>query len=86
LNGVPKQLYEWWTRFTALTDEDLPRARVVGSGAALFCVIFAVASSLFIAAQAQAQAWLVLGGFIAAGTLLYVIAARQKPEYPLEVA
>ncbi|MAN74825.1 MAG: hypothetical protein CME84_12160 [Henriciella sp.] len=42
MNGVPKQLYEWWTRFTALTDEDLPRARVVGSGAALFCVIFAV--------------------------------------------
>jgi amino acid transporter len=52
----------------------------------LFCVIFAVGSSLFIAAQAQAQAWLVLGGFIAAGTLLYVIAARQKPEYPIDEA
>ena len=52
----------------------------------LFCVVFAVGSSLFIAAQAQAQAWLVLGGFIAAGTLLYVIAARQKPEYPIDKA
>ena len=83
---MPKQLYEWWTRFTAPTDDDLPRARVLGSGAALFCVIFAVGSSLFISVQAQAQAWLVLGGFIAAGTLLYFIAARQQPEYPIDEA
>lgn len=52
----------------------------------LFCVIVAVASSLFIASQAQAQSWMVLGGFFAAGTLLYFIAARQKPEYPLDEA
>ena len=52
----------------------------------LFCVVFAIGSSLFIAAQAQAQAWIVLGGFIAAGTLLYFVAARQKPEYPLKEA
>ncbi|WP_421990551.1 APC family permease [Qipengyuania sp.] len=52
----------------------------------LFCVIFAVGSSLFISAQAQAQAWLVLGGFIAAGTLLYFIAARQQPEYSIDEA
>ena len=52
----------------------------------LFCVIFAVGSSLFISVQAQAQAWLVLGGFIAAGTLLYFIAARQQPEYPIDEA
>ena len=52
----------------------------------LACVVFAVGSSLFIAAQAQAQAWIVLGGFIAAGTLLYFIAARQTPEYSIEEA
>lgn len=52
----------------------------------LFCVIVAVGSSLFIASQAQAQSWMVLGGFFAAGTLLYFIAARQKPEYPLDEA
>ncbi|MEM8726868.1 MAG: APC family permease [Pseudomonadota bacterium] len=52
----------------------------------LFCAIFAVASSLFIAFQAQAQSWMVLGGFIAAGTLLFTIAARQKPEYAIEEA
>lgn len=52
----------------------------------LFCVIVAVACSLFIASQAQAQSWMVLGGFFAAGTLLYFIAARQKPEYPLDEA
>ena len=52
----------------------------------LFCVVFAVASSLFIATQAQLQAWLVLGGFVVVGTLLYFIAARQAPEYPIEEA
>ncbi len=52
----------------------------------LACVIIAVASSLYIALQAQAQAWLVLAGFVAAGTLLYFIAARQPPEYPLDEA
>ena len=52
----------------------------------LACVIFAVASSLFIATQAQMQAWLVLGGFIVAGTLLYFIAGRQAPDYPIEDA
>ena len=52
----------------------------------LFCVVFAVASSLFIAAQAQTQSWLVFGGLLVVGTLLYFIAARQKPEYPLDEA
>jgi len=50
------------------------------------CVLFAVASSLFIAAQAQAQSWMVLGGFVAVGTLMYFVAARQKPEYTLDEA
>ena len=49
-------------------------------------MIFAVASSLFIAAQAQTQSWLVFGGLLVVGTLLYFIAARQKPEYPLDEA
>ena len=52
----------------------------------LFCVVCAVASSLFIAAQAQTQSWLVFGGLLVVGTLLYFIAARQKPEYPLDEA
>ena len=52
----------------------------------LFCVVIAVGSSLFIAAQAKAQSWMVLGGFLVVGTVLYFIAARQKPEYPLDEA
>ncbi len=52
----------------------------------LFCVLVAVASSLFIATQAEPRAWFVFSGLVLAGTLLYFIAARQKPEYPLEEA
>ena len=52
----------------------------------LFCVVVAVASSLFIATQAEPRAWLVFGGIVVTGTLLYFVAARQKPEYPIEEA
>ena len=52
----------------------------------LFCVIIAVGSSVFIASQAKAQSWMVLGGFRVVGTALYFIAARQKPEYALDEA
>ena len=52
----------------------------------LACVIFAVASSLFIASQTELQAWLVLGGILVVGAALYAIAARQQPDYPIAEA
>lgn len=52
----------------------------------LACVVIAVTSSLFIASQTALQAWLVLGGILAVGTLLYFIAARQTPDYAIEEA
>ena len=52
----------------------------------LFRKLFAVLVERLLTNSPVLQAWLVLGGFIAAGTLLYVIAARQKPEYPIDEA
>ncbi|MBX7495548.1 APC family permease [Qipengyuania sp. 6B39] len=52
----------------------------------LFCVIVAVASSLFIASQTKVEAWIVLGGILLVGSMLYALAARQKPEYPIKEA
>ncbi|MDG5748817.1 APC family permease [Qipengyuania sp. XHP0207] len=52
----------------------------------LACVIFAVGSSLFIASQTALQAWLVLGGILVVGTVLYFVAARQQPDYALDEA
>lgn len=52
----------------------------------LVCVILAVASSIFVAMQADQQKWLVFAGLVAAGTLFYFIAARQKPEFPIDDA
>ena len=50
----------------------------------LLCVVFALASIVFVAAQANAEAWAVFGGLLLAGTLLYFVAARQKGAYPLD--
>ncbi|MDP4574704.1 APC family permease [Qipengyuania sp. G39] len=50
----------------------------------LACVIFAVGSSLFIASQTALQAWLVLGGILVVGAVLYFLAARQQPDYALD--
>lgn len=52
----------------------------------LACALFAVASSVFIATQAEAKAWIVFAGLVAAGALLYWIAAREEPEIPIEDA
>jgi amino acid transporter len=52
----------------------------------LSCVIFAVGSSLFIASQTALQAWLVLGGILVVGAVLYLVAARQQPDYALDEA
>ena len=52
----------------------------------LFCVVFALASIVFVAAQANTEAWMVFGGLLLAGTLLYFVAARQKVAYPLDAA
>ncbi len=52
----------------------------------LACVLFAVGSSVFIATQAEPRAWAVFGGLVLAGALLYWIAAREEPEFPIEEA
>ncbi len=52
----------------------------------LACVIFAVGSSLFIASQTALQAWLVLGGILFVGAVLFLVAARQQPDYPIAEA
>ena len=50
----------------------------------LAAVVLALASIAFVAAQADAQAWLVFGGLVLAGAILYLLAARQKGAYRLE--
>lgn len=45
-------------------------------------VIFAVASTLFIAGHAETKAWLVLGGILIAGSALYAFAVREAQPMP----
>lgn len=50
----------------------------------LALVVFAVASTLFIASHAEVKAWLVLGGILIAGTALYAFAVREGRPLPTE--
>ncbi len=43
-------------------------------------VVLAIASSIWIASHASAQAWTTFGGLMVVGTLLYFIARRRAPE------
>ena len=50
------------------------------------CSALAIAVSLFVAAQVDTKAVLVLGGMIGLGALLYLVAARRRPQTELPVA
>ena len=48
--------------------------------------LFAIVSSLWVATQADPEALLIFGAIVAGGTLLYFIAARERPVTPTEAA
>lgn len=52
----------------------------------LICAILAVISTVWVATHADAKAYMVLGGILVGGAVLYAIAARQTPEMPIAEA
>ena len=50
------------------------------------CAVIAVVASLWVATHAQGAAWLILGGIVLGGALLYWFAAREASPVPLTEA